>query len=331
MPGSTWPVSLRRIAVAVASARGRAPRPRRASCRCRFPRGAGSRRARNPLRVARRPPPAVGAQRGSKEPARAPGRCALSPHRRLVQMPEGGAEHGRLGDAGGRDPGAASCPTRRAREIVVARGVEDDVRDHPVVPLPLGEALQLAKGAREVEGGEAHGHEGRVPVPLERVEAVRRHRVAAAVVAGEDGAGGLPQVGRAEVVHVQARATARPVAASIQVRRAGSMVRPTRSPAATAGGRRGDDAGALTLDGAREEEVRAHRLDHADLEGNAGPGRAQPASSPRSPSSTSPSVRAGQGRLASPTRAAPPEQRTLMKFMGGLPRKPPTKRVAGVA
>src|SRR3712207_5658349 len=116
----------------------------------------------------------MGAQRGAEQRVRALVQVlTLGSDGRLVQAPDGRAKYGRLGDTGGRDA-VLRAPHRRAGEVGVARGVKDDVRDHPVVPLPFRQALQFAVSAIEVEGGKTYGHEGRVPVPLERIKAVSR-------------------------------------------------------------------------------------------------------------------------------------------------------------
>ena len=71
--------------------------------------------------------------------------------------------------------------------------MKDDVRHHPVGPLPLEQRAHLDAAALGVDRREPDRDEGRVPVPLERVEPLRRLDEAAGVVRPQDGDGTLSQ------------------------------------------------------------------------------------------------------------------------------------------
>ena len=95
----------------------------------------------------------------------------------LVQDAYGGGEHRRLGDAARRDVGRAVAlarrPELRAGAVIDRLRMEDDVRHHPVGPLPLEKGAHLEPAALGIDRREPDRDKGRVPVPLERVEPLR--------------------------------------------------------------------------------------------------------------------------------------------------------------
>ena len=146
--------------------------------------------------------------------------------------------------------------------------MEDDLRDHAVAPLTAQQQADLVPGARLVEGGPAHGDEGGIPVPLERVEPRGRHGVAAAVIGAQRGAGGVLAFACRVGTHgVGSRAV--PVAASIQVIRAGSGVRWSISPRRGTMAGVGDHADGLARHLAGQQRMAAHRFDDAHAERDA--------------------------------------------------------------
>ena len=134
------------------------------------------------FRVARRIPPAMPFQRRHVEGQGA--RFAILAGG-FMQLAQRNRKDRRLGYAGGRDS-VPRAPDVRSREVSIAWRMEDDMRDHSISPLALDQPLQLAIGAVGIVERKAHGNEGQIPVPLERVEPVGRHGIAAAIVGGED-------------------------------------------------------------------------------------------------------------------------------------------------
>src|ERR1035437_1635047 len=102
-----------------------------------------------------------------------------------------------LGDAGrgttaGSRRGALLLPDICTWEVGVGRccGVKDDGGDHASLPLRFEQRLELQAGTLGVMPGTAYSDEGRVPVPLVRIERLRRPRVATRPVRVEYLAGG---------------------------------------------------------------------------------------------------------------------------------------------
>ena len=122
-----------------------------------------------------------------------------------------------------------------------------------------------------------------------------------------------------------------PVSGSIQVSRRGSTDSPTRAPASTIA------VGGATMRAGWSRIVPVSRMcepigSTTRTWNGMAPSRdgARAASSPRSPSSTGPPA-TGHASVIGPSLTTPRSAATFTKFIGGLPMKPPTNRVAGVA
>ena len=157
-----------------------------------------------------------------------------------MQDPDSRGEHRRRDQPARRDVGrplaALRVPELRPRPVVHRLGVEDHVRDHPVGPLAAQQRAHLGSRSFRIDPREADDDERRVPVPLPRVEPLRRLDEVAGVVPPEDGE---RLVGEA---HVSASQRAR-----LRGERAGSCGRtgsraPARRPACAAAGDRGTSA-----------------------------------------------------------------------------------------
>ena len=103
----------------------------------------------------------------------------------------------------------SDAPHIRSWEVIVRWGVEDDLRDEAALPLAFEQTLDLLECARFVECGPAHRDEAGIPVPLERIQPIRRHRVPAAVVRPQD---------LARLFFGHAASSATPVSGCIQAR-----------------------------------------------------------------------------------------------------------------
>ena len=98
------------------------------------------------------------------------------------------AQHGRLGDAGGRRR-AVGAPGIGAREIAFVWLVEDDMRHHAVRPLMGEKRGDLGPGTALVEVALAEGGQAGIPVPLKRIEPLGGDRIGAAIVVAENAGG----------------------------------------------------------------------------------------------------------------------------------------------
>ena len=103
-----------------------------------------------------------------------------------MQHPDRRREYGGRDEATRRNVGSALAPFRvpqlGARPVVHRLGMEDHVRDHPVGPLAAQERAHLGPSALGRGTGEADHDEGGVPVPLPRIEPLRRLDELAGVV-----------------------------------------------------------------------------------------------------------------------------------------------------
>ena len=139
--------------------------------------------------------------------------------------PHRARQHRWLRDAGCRRH-MLHAPYRGSREIIVGWRMEHDLRHQPVVPLAFQKTLHLGEPARLIERRPAHRDKRGIPVPLERVKPIRRHRVTAAIVPPHDRACLFDHFG-----HVPSNA--RPVSVSIQAIRSACGRSVTVSPACT--------------------------------------------------------------------------------------------------
>ena len=88
---------------------------------------------------------------------------------------------------GTRDRTAVGSPHARSGKIARIVLAKQDVRHHSVAPLALEQHLDFLPGPVLVEFRKPQGDKDGIPVPLVRIKTLRRDRVPALVVFGQDG------------------------------------------------------------------------------------------------------------------------------------------------
>src|SRR3569623_1318342 len=185
--------------------------------------------------------------------------------------------------------------------------------------------LDLGPGAIHVEMTEAERGEARVPVPLEGIEALGRHRIGAAIVLAQDGRRLAHQVGPLEDdVHAAAL-----VSRSNQRMRSGLGTRLSSSPgliaaseSSTARNNAPPTSVVTSVCAPSGSTTRTIALR---------PPGAMVTSSGRMANSSFWAAEFGPCRLRPATVQRPSPPRVAgRKFIGGLPMKLPTKRAAGL-
>ena len=252
----------------------------------------------------------------------------------LPQMPRRGRQHRRLRDARGRRR-LRDAPHLRAREIIIRRRMEHDLRDHARRPTAPSAATRSPARPALRRTCPAHRDKGRIPVPLERIQPRRRHAVAAAIVGAQDIARALD---------------ADPGDPAGVLMRRSPVQRRSRHPSRRCAPARVPDAAPCPARG-----LRVWRRDHRAASAVPRPARSASVCDPigsltRTSNGKPPSAphrlevlrahaqhhcrrRSGWRRQAnrrSPTarRRRPPA--ACKKFIGGLPTKPPTNMLRGL-